>query len=658
MAGELNIALNAINTPLDTKQRKHEDLSMLFELDKRIEADNQKEAAAQLAYSEYESSVNKFSESLLENDRSAIRTKASDLQSQIKNEIKKFGGSYKQFMENGGVRMIAKYKDMVVNSKEAQIYADNAKNMAHIIKARDAGKGGLISATDLKALQDYEKNGYGQLTYSGLLSEIEMPDAMAYEFGTNIPAQDILENKNNYSAILSNFMREHPDEGMPTVERLTEYTDAKYGGKGKNYQITMYKQKMAQANREAAAKNKGKAQKRVSSLYTNGREAMNQMNGAGLDGQETGFKATDNIQDVYKRGKHMKGIVTGREFNDVSETIKHGLGFDLLSSDTSDTRLKGARIHGGFEGGFKSALQKLESDRYNEDSGTYKFNSNEMFGADGTKMKTDEDLQLKPVTVVWAGMGKGKNILSDSENNEEFLLVEFSDEDGNLDEKQNKQYTEGLGDTSIYMRPVEVFKDEDSGHLYYRPMPMDSASYESAYTESIQEIDDNIEQVEADQQMGRDKMGVKLQVELRKQEAQRKINNSYQSEAFQKSVDDKIINKHSFPNNQNIFYTMSQAFAMANKAITSGDPTAVPEINSSEVDMANDYLGNVFSQEALTKLQNKNLTMEQAYMQVAKDVRNAAKVSGSSKDMQESNMFLTYWKSLYETKTGRKLKLK
>ena len=162
MSAGINAALTAINQPLRTKEDEHRELSELMMFEQKLEKEDQQEMAAQAQYTAYEESVNSFSESLLEGDRNQIRNKAIDLQGQLQKKIAE-AGSYKKFMEKGGIRMLYDYRNKVANSDEALLYKDNAINMAKIIKARDSGFAGRLTVQDRANLANYEKNGHGKI---------------------------------------------------------------------------------------------------------------------------------------------------------------------------------------------------------------------------------------------------------------------------------------------------------------------------------------------------------------------------------------------------------------------------------------------------------------------------------------------------------------
>lgn len=643
------MALNAINQPLNTKESKYRELSTLMQFDQKLEEDNQKEVAAQMTYTNYEQSVNSFSESLLEGDRKQIQNKARDLQADLKEEIRN-AGSYKKFMENGGVRMLAKYQDNVVNSEEAKIYSDNAKNMAHIIKAIDFGKAGLLTTQDLKNLQDYKTNGYGKLSYSGLLSEVDMPDEQAYELGTQVPAEEILGNKNNYSAILSNFMREHPEEGVPTGDRLTKYVEERYNLRGKNTQILQLKMQNKQRAAKAKAERDKKANKRKHSTWALSTNDTNNINGAGLDGKAKGFHPNSNYDEHYAKAS-TAGIVTNRKFELYSETDQ-----DWNPWDTPAMRLKDARIHGGFDGTWKKALasESYAADRANE-NGTYKFNpvSDGFYGADGSKSEIDKSFNLTPINVVHASRYTDKNGVSR-------YVTQFVDGDGNLKEDENAElFAEMSDDVTAFMEPTEVWKDEESGYIYYRPIPQDSMSFQSAFTESIKNEDDVTDMIQIEQGMKQDKNIIAAQLALNKSEVRERVNQTYSSPEFQKSMNDKVIDKFNFPSNEQIFAPLITAYAMSNKTITGGKNKKgeynlmAPSVSATEIDKANDYLATLFTRDAITGLRDKNLTMEKAYGIMSKQLKDTSDES----DKEGMNLLLSYWKSLYESKSGRKFRV-
>lgn len=72
------------------------------------------------------------------------------------------------------------------------------------------GFGHLINPSDMANLENYQKTGNGKITYTGMMSEIEMPKDDKYEYGISIPAKDILYK--NYMKIMGNYKLTHPDK--------------------------------------------------------------------------------------------------------------------------------------------------------------------------------------------------------------------------------------------------------------------------------------------------------------------------------------------------------------------------------------------------------------------------------------------------------------
>jgi len=632
MAGELEKMLGGIDLSLNSKEDKYRELATLQSEEKYLENIEQQEMASQAAYSQYEDSVNKFSDTLLENDRQAIRGVARQGKDFLREQLQLHGGSYKKFMANGGIRTLAKYKNSIINSDEARRYKDNKLNMEKIIKARDSGKAGLLSKIDLENLNKYQTNGEGDITYSGLLTPVDKIDQNAYDLGADIPALDILKFGNNNTAILSNYMREHPERGVPSQKELIQYTQKNYGGKGKN-QASLYAK---QAARKAALKKeKENNQYRV---FTSAQLAQNVIN-KNANGT-VGFTAKDDFEERYSRGrKHNGSIISSKKFTNVSETSVSG-----IFNDVNETRPRGAYEHSGFNGSFSTAARELYKDYYNAEQGSYKFRSSDLYGANGHKLDLDETHKLKPKTVIMAQTGKGINTLSNNQNEEEYFVVEFSDKKGHLETKKNQRYLDSMGDTNLQYVPWEVWEDND-GTLYYRKMDTEGISSQKAYTTAIGKQNDINNEVAAQKTLGRADMRNRVNHEMKSKTVQNEVNSLYSNNTFKASVFDGIISNNNFAKKPEIFETLAVGLARS-----SGLPVSVNSINNS-ISSLND----IIPIGSYDLLQNKDLSFEDAYISVKKELLSEAK---SEEDKEQVELLVEFWKRTYESRTNKKINFK
>ena len=198
------------------------------------EKDDLMDQQAQMQKAAYDKQVSDFADKLLGPDRDRINKKAKMLQARVREEIKTYGGDMSKFMSNNGHMFLNDYKSSLINSEESTTYLENKGNMEKLTAIQMSGKGHLINQNDLFAMKEYNKNGGGKISYTGMLNEIEMPDANSYDYGTDIPVEDILDK--NHVAIYGNYIMTHPENPQPSKQDLLAFTKLQYGGTGANWQ--------------------------------------------------------------------------------------------------------------------------------------------------------------------------------------------------------------------------------------------------------------------------------------------------------------------------------------------------------------------------------------------------------------------------------------
>jgi hypothetical protein len=648
MAGELERVLGSIDLSLNSKESKYRELATLQQLDNQKDLDDQKEQQSQLAYQQYEESVNQFSDTLLENDRDAIRQVHQESKGFIREQLQMHGGSYKKFMANGGLRVMANYKNSITGSDEAKRYQSNSKNMARIIQARDAGKASLISKQDLYSLNKYETEGGGEITYSGLLSPIEQIDAGAFTLGENIPAERILRYGNNHSAIMGNYMRENPEKGTPSMPELLKYTQQKYASTGKNQAMLQY------SNRSNKAKGSIKAADEQYSIYTTTDKAFQVIN-VNADGS-AGFKVNDKDAGVknYERGRKAYGnVISNKKFTNTSTTeVDTGL-ISGWFNDIDETRPLNAYELSGFNGSFNTAAKEIYKQYYNAENNKYNIPASQLKGANGSSLDIDDDdqiLTLTPKTVILAQTGKGKQPLSNSNNEEEFMVVEFADKNGKLDNKNNQRYIDSIRNPktgeplNVQYKPWQVFEDSQ-GKLFYKQMDMESESVKQAYTSAIKGQDDYKESIKAKQTIERKEQSTLAVQQFKNKQVKAQVDAVYNNSSFTHGVYKNIIVNNKLAKKPNIFESMIIGTAMANAQLKS-EPL---NLSVNTLNLVSEQLSSMIPESSINGLRNANLTMADAYMGMKKGMMEEAE---NEEDKKQVNLFLDFWEQSYKSKTG------
>lgn len=218
---------------VSARERKKEEMNTIGLMENQYVKENLEKEQAQLKQEAYNAQVQEFTNKLLGPDKEKINKRAKILQATVKEQISYYGGDMTKFFANGGHKIMSDYRNSVINSSEAIEYLENQKNAQQIVAIQMSGKGHLINANDLQSMRDYYANNGGKISYTGMLNEIKMPDANKYQYGEEIPAEDIY--RENRYAVIGNFVTEHGRMPYDDVEAIN-YVKMTTGSKGANWQ--------------------------------------------------------------------------------------------------------------------------------------------------------------------------------------------------------------------------------------------------------------------------------------------------------------------------------------------------------------------------------------------------------------------------------------
>lgn len=440
--------LNAINDTYSRRDSKDRAMGMMDKIEATKLMREQKDIQGQEKVQKEMDIINEYSGSLLVNDQQAVQKQAIEMQDLIQKEIRKAGGDVQRFLANGGTKMMSEYKNRVLYSESSMKYKANKENMNKIISAQDSGLGGRLTFRDRSNLESYHKNGGGELSYSGLLSEIKMPASNAYNVGTQIPAGDILMHDNNYALIASNYMMDYPDANQPTKVDLLEYVKTRYAKPGTK----------TPSSTSAGGRTKSQIanEKKGSSDYVVNSQA--QLLGFN-NGQQipADMLRHENIDELFNGNKN-KGLI-GKEFNRVGAT---DTGWFDGRFDGRSKSLKGSHYLYGGSGTVTTGVTKsLLGDSYNAETGVAVVNTLDMFNSDGVIETESRTANSKPVGIVMGYKG-----LSAKEG--EYLAMNAVDSDGNIDPSRQKDIDDGL-EGNLMATQLIAFESED-GEMFYKEL--------------------------------------------------------------------------------------------------------------------------------------------------------------------------------------------
>jgi hypothetical protein len=199
------------------RESARQDLATMGQLVQLKKQQDQEEQQAALMEQQHYEQIRKEADQMLAGDRKRINERSKSIQGQIREQIKAFGGSRQKFMAQGGLAMIGDYTKNVLESEEVAVYKNNKKNLETLLDIKTKGLGSRISARDQLSLQEYNENGSGTITYSGIKNEVDMPPSDSIYFGETATGSQILFYKDNYMKILGNYKIDNPNKNIETM---------------------------------------------------------------------------------------------------------------------------------------------------------------------------------------------------------------------------------------------------------------------------------------------------------------------------------------------------------------------------------------------------------------------------------------------------------
>lgn len=361
-------------------ERSQRELASLERLGHQVKKDQNEEMMFQELEAQQYEEIKQQAAVLAQPDRDRITKKLHEFQRSMKDQIKNYG-SYRRFMQNGGVSILKKGKTDLLYSDEFSKYRDNKENLERILRAKEAGKGGLLSRVDMRNMSDYHSGKTDTVTYSGLKTEVEIPED-SFMLGQELTPEDILNHKDNYMKIYTNFILDHPDEaglayGSPELTgRLRRYTEENYKGQGKNkaaleHQRAMHKletDRMKAANAGTGNKGGKSAYTEVSNVLLNSNNISPWTAGnimAGADGTKKNYWDTVRNVDGIDNPMYKKYGLTDsyneahpiRERNLLGQSVRNMLDprrYELASSLKFSPQLN-EKFNQGFYGDTEEA---------------------------------------------------------------------------------------------------------------------------------------------------------------------------------------------------------------------------------------------------------------------------------------------------------------
>jgi hypothetical protein len=502
----------------DNMQRENVQMQYLAQL--KADSDKKKEDSVkmQLAEQSFYDNLNKQAEELLPYDKAKIQEKSKFLQRQVREQIKAYGGSRTEFMNNGGASLMGQYMNNLTGSEEFATFKENKKNMTMLLAALSSPETAhLVTQKDINSLKSYNNNKGGKISYSGLLPELKMPDAQAYDYGTKIPDNDIIFNENNYNALKARMIIEEFYVGDPskiTPEQVKAYFNT-LGVSSNGQNVEKIKQQYEYNKAEMQEKYKFATKQ----LETSGKEETEDSNyniitdlvSAKENISTSGINISD-IYNVYEQGGDINKLLAEKSNTDQLNSVTSEINFDApyIALDETGFDLNFDKVYEGRRykiAGGRTITTNVTQGVVSQMAGGYKINelgtitydpgkSSTAYRFDGVKLSGKRMLEAneingeyRPIAMVAGYTGKTTDgNRNGQENGTESIITVKLDKHGNPDKEFIKNSKSGYKNGSTELKYFVALKNEETGAVFYEEIDVDNASVQEALGNELKEM--------------------------------------------------------------------------------------------------------------------------------------------------------------------------
>tara|TARA_A100000172_G_C3044260_1_gene111858 strand:- start:39731 stop:41680 length:1950 start_codon:yes stop_codon:yes gene_type:complete len=485
-----------------------------------VDQENARKEQASAQEAAYYERLNAEADKMLGPDRERFDKMVSKMHNSIRNKVAMYGGNRAEFLKNGGRSIMENFTEDIKSTPEFQTYITNKENSVKIKDAMEKGFGHRISMRDKKALEHYEQTGEGNITYSGLMSEIEMPNDNNYDLGKDIPMTDILFNEDNYMKVLGNYMTNFPEDQQPTTEKLLGFMSLMgYGKKGSNRETLRLKQKLAQEKALQATKDVKVKPDTRPQLHTTNLLAM----------QSHVIKKGTTVNDLFetKTGSFQpKKIMdklqkSGDTFvsDNVQSDWKHDSysvtekkdGFKIHTDDRTSrniSRLWGDRWKPAeakeVAGPHKDTWAEYFLNREPNERGQYRFDPadiDEIYSSQGIEMTGRNKFEKGEYDTEYENLGVITGLLAKDKNGNNQIVMNIMDDDGEIKAKEQKDHVEALDGSEVKMSYFLALKNSDNERIYYKRVNVEDSAARRGLSVLLGSADDLKKQNEASQRL-------------------------------------------------------------------------------------------------------------------------------------------------------------
>lgn len=486
-----------------------------------VDQENAKKEQASMQEAAYYERLNEEAENMLGPDRERFDNMVSSMQSGIRAKIAMYGGNRAEFLKNGGHSIIQKFSQNVKGTPEFQTYIKNKENSVKIKDAMEKGLGHRISIRDKKALENYEESGQGDITYSGLMSEVEMPDDNNYDLGKDIPMTDILFNEDNYMKVLGNYMTNFPEDEQPTTEKLLGFMSLMgYGKKGSNRDALRLKQDLALAKAKAAMKDvKVKPDTRPQLHTTNlvGMQSHVIKRGTTVDSLFETEAGTYQPKDLMKNMSKAGDTFVSNNINSEWKHDSYGVtedkeGFGLHTDDRTlrnISRIWGDRwkpaeaneVAGASKNTWAQHFLNVEPN----ERGQFRFdpaNLDDIYSSEGIELTGNNRLEPGEYETQYDNLGVISGIMAKDKNGNNQMVMNIMNSDGEINVDAQKDHVKGLDNSEVKMSYFIALKNTDNERIYYKRVNTEDTASLRGLSAKLGSSDDLKNQNEASQRLG------------------------------------------------------------------------------------------------------------------------------------------------------------
>jgi len=504
--GSASLGKIGLTTNVGKRESARQDLQVMGQLFQMKKQQEQEEQQAALIEQQYYDQIRKEADEMLSGDRKRINERSKALQGQIRQQIKAFGGSRAKFMASGGLAMIGDYTRGVLDSPEVATYKDNKKNLETILDVQKKGMGHLLSARDTLALQEYNKLGTGNITYSGLKSQIDMPPSESILFGQYATGSEILFYDQNYLKILGNYKVDHPDSDIETWSEdaqrgeLLSYTLAE-GWAQRGTKVLPQQGYGRDGRRTGTDTDTNKTSKALNSISGNLRVSFDPRLNKGVTLEDMKKPALSNDFDKYLagyfggtpyRGTGEIDETIGRKILDIATNFSTAGLWDLDSNNTF--RPRSASDLGKPMTSALFVTQNGEGyDVLNNEIQNFDIeNASNLHYANGQPIEDKTDFKTGNYKLKGSFMGY-EFIAQDNKN---YLVVDAVDEDGKPNDKRNERLysTDEGAKAPEGRRAMYIALEAPDGRTIYQKVDYGGFIQERVLQKALGEINDISEQ--------------------------------------------------------------------------------------------------------------------------------------------------------------------